>query len=123
MEPFDFVNRANAEFIDRLWEQYRKDPRSVSEQWQAFFDVEQPLTASADTNSTAIDHSLIVRSTGIRPEVPNNLSRRFRSSASYALARALGMRLARKITWLRQFRNHSNPTVQTGVQTIVARYD
>src|SRR3954465_11527439 len=37
MEPFDFVNRANAEFIDRLWEQYRKDPRSVSEQWQAFF--------------------------------------------------------------------------------------
>src|SRR5215218_3812180 len=37
MEPFDFVNRANADFIDRLFEQYRKDPRSVSEQWQAFF--------------------------------------------------------------------------------------
>jgi hypothetical protein len=37
-------------------------------------DVEQPLTASADANSAAIDHSLIVRSTGIRPEVPNNLS-------------------------------------------------
>lgn len=37
MEPFDFVNRSNAEYIDRLHEQYRKDPRSVPEQWQAFF--------------------------------------------------------------------------------------
>ncbi|HEY1628341.1 MAG TPA: thiamine pyrophosphate-dependent enzyme, partial [Tepidisphaeraceae bacterium] len=37
MEPFDFVNRANAEYIDRLQEQYLKDPRSVPENWQAFF--------------------------------------------------------------------------------------
>src|SRR3954466_11432302 len=37
MEPFDFVNRANAEYIDRAYERYRKDPRSVNEQWQAFF--------------------------------------------------------------------------------------
>jgi hypothetical protein len=57
-------------------------------------------------NSAAIDHSLIVRSTGIRPEVPNNLSRRFRSPA--VLATTLGMRLARYFVWLRQFRNHSN---------------
>jgi hypothetical protein len=82
-------------------------------------EVEQPLTASADTNSAAIDHSLIVRSTGIRPEVPKYLSRRFRSLASGVLARAFGTRLARKIVWLRQFRNLSNP----GVQTIVARND
>jgi 2-oxoglutarate dehydrogenase E1 component len=37
MQPLDFVNRANADFIDRLFEQYRKDPRSVSDAWQAFF--------------------------------------------------------------------------------------
>src|SRR5215471_13539740 len=37
MEPFDFVNRANAEYIDRLHEQYLKDPRSVSDHWRAFF--------------------------------------------------------------------------------------
>src|SRR5580765_3075556 len=36
-EPFDFVNRANAEYIDQLHEQYLKDPRSVPEQWRAFF--------------------------------------------------------------------------------------
>ncbi|HEY7090772.1 MAG TPA: 2-oxoglutarate dehydrogenase E1 component [Tepidisphaeraceae bacterium] len=36
-EPFDFVNRANAEFIDRVYQQYLKDPRSVSEQWRTFF--------------------------------------------------------------------------------------
>ncbi len=36
-EPFDFVNRANAEYIDQLHDQYLKDPRSVPEQWRAFF--------------------------------------------------------------------------------------
>jgi 2-oxoglutarate dehydrogenase E1 component len=37
METFDFVNRANAEYIDRLYEQYQKDPRSVDDHWKAFF--------------------------------------------------------------------------------------
>ncbi len=37
MEPFDFVNRANAEYIDRLHQQYLREPRSVSENWRAFF--------------------------------------------------------------------------------------
>jgi 2-oxoglutarate dehydrogenase E1 component len=34
---FDFVNRANAEYIDQLHAQYQKDPRSIPEQWRAFF--------------------------------------------------------------------------------------
>ncbi|NOJ40463.1 hypothetical protein [Bradyrhizobium australiense] len=33
--------------------------------------VEQPPSANADANSAAIDHRLIVRLTGIRPEIPN----------------------------------------------------
>jgi 2-oxoglutarate dehydrogenase E1 component len=37
MQSFDFVNRANSEFIDQLYQRYRKDPRSVDEQWRAFF--------------------------------------------------------------------------------------
>ena len=36
-EPFDFVNRANAEYIDQLYQQYQRDPRSVDTTWQAFF--------------------------------------------------------------------------------------
>jgi 2-oxoglutarate dehydrogenase E1 component len=36
-EPFDFVNRANAEYIDRMYEQYQRDPRGVDAHWQAFF--------------------------------------------------------------------------------------
>jgi 2-oxoglutarate dehydrogenase E1 component len=48
-EPFDFVNRANAEYIDQLHEQYLKDPRSVPEQWRAFFaGFEVGLERSAD---------------------------------------------------------------------------
>ena len=37
MDTFDFVNRANAEYIDRLYQQYQKDPRSVDDHWKAFF--------------------------------------------------------------------------------------
>jgi hypothetical protein len=34
-------------------------------------EVEQPPSAKADANRATIDHCLIVRSNGIRPEVPN----------------------------------------------------
>ncbi len=37
MDNFDFVNRDNAEYIDRLYQQYQKDPRSVDDHWKAFF--------------------------------------------------------------------------------------
>jgi 2-oxoglutarate dehydrogenase E1 component len=37
MEPFDFDSRANADYIEQLHQQYLKDPRSVSENWRAFF--------------------------------------------------------------------------------------
>ena len=37
MKPFDIINRANADYIDRLHQQYLKDPHSVDELWQAFF--------------------------------------------------------------------------------------
>src|ERR1700761_4982801 len=37
MDTFDFVNRANADYIDRLYQQYQKDPRSVDDHWKAFF--------------------------------------------------------------------------------------
>jgi len=37
IESYDVANRANAEYIDSLYLQYQRDPRSVSPQWQAFF--------------------------------------------------------------------------------------
>lgn len=37
MDLFDFVNRANADYIERLQQQYQKDPSSVPEQWRGFF--------------------------------------------------------------------------------------
>ncbi len=53
MEPFDFVNRANAEYIDRVYERYRKDPRSVNENWQAFFAGFQAGLGRADLPAAA----------------------------------------------------------------------
>jgi 2-oxoglutarate dehydrogenase E1 component len=40
MQPptaFDFVNRANADYIDQMQQRYQRDPRSVPDAWQAFF--------------------------------------------------------------------------------------
>src|ERR1700744_6476220 len=37
MESFDIVNRGNADYIDRLYQEYQSDVRSVDSYWQAFF--------------------------------------------------------------------------------------
>jgi len=37
MERFNFVNPANAEYIEQLYSQYQQDPDSVEEQWKLFF--------------------------------------------------------------------------------------
>jgi 2-oxoglutarate dehydrogenase E1 component len=37
MDAFDFVNRANADYVDQLYQQYLKDPRDVEPHWQAYF--------------------------------------------------------------------------------------
>jgi 2-oxoglutarate dehydrogenase E1 component len=37
MQTPDFANRENAEYIERLYEQFQQDPSSVSESWRSFF--------------------------------------------------------------------------------------
>jgi 2-oxoglutarate dehydrogenase E1 component len=37
MKPFDFATQANADYVDQLFEQYRKDPKSVDPDWAKFF--------------------------------------------------------------------------------------
>jgi 2-oxoglutarate dehydrogenase E1 component len=37
MEPLDFINRANADYIDQLYQRYQSDSRSVDAYWRAFF--------------------------------------------------------------------------------------
>src|SRR4051812_42055390 len=37
MQRFDIFRRANAEYIEQLYEQYRQDPESVDETWRAYF--------------------------------------------------------------------------------------
>src|SRR5882762_166489 len=41
----DFVNRANTEYIDQLYQRYQTDPRSIDPEWREFFsrmDYETP---------------------------------------------------------------------------------
>jgi 2-oxoglutarate dehydrogenase E1 component len=37
MDPYDIINRGNADYIDRLYQLYQSDARSVDAYWQAFF--------------------------------------------------------------------------------------
>ncbi|CAA9444835.1 MAG: 2-oxoglutarate dehydrogenase E1 component [uncultured Phycisphaerae bacterium] len=37
MDRLDFVTRVNPEYVDRLYEQYQRDPRSVDESWRQTF--------------------------------------------------------------------------------------
>jgi 2-oxoglutarate dehydrogenase E1 component len=59
MDTFDFVNRANAEYIERMYQQYQKDPRSLEERWQAFFagfELGLDRTAGASTPPVSEPH-------------------------------------------------------------------
>ncbi len=56
MDTFDFVNRANAEYIDRLYQQYQKDPRSVEDHWKAFFaGFELGLDRTASSTAPSVE--------------------------------------------------------------------
>src|SRR5580658_2685067 len=72
MDTFDFVNRENSEYVDRMYQQYQRDPRSVDPRWQAFFagfdlgldrtaaGATPPPTEAADTDwSTAGVYDLV----------------------------------------------------------------
>jgi 2-oxoglutarate dehydrogenase E1 component len=51
---FDFVNRSNADYIDRLYQDYQKDPRSVEEPWRSYFaGFEAGLGRSLDEGNLA----------------------------------------------------------------------
>ncbi len=37
MDQFDVISRANSEYLERLYQRFQADPRSVDEKWRAFF--------------------------------------------------------------------------------------
>jgi 2-oxoglutarate dehydrogenase E1 component len=61
MDIFDFVNRANSDYIDRLYQQYQADPRALEPHWQAFF--------------AGFDHG--TSRSGATPGSPTGITRRF----------------------------------------------
>jgi 2-oxoglutarate dehydrogenase E1 component len=47
MHALDFLDRANAEYLERLHAQYERDPQSVDGQWRAFFAGFEASSSSA----------------------------------------------------------------------------
>ncbi|MEX2174003.1 MAG: 2-oxoglutarate dehydrogenase E1 component [Pirellulaceae bacterium] len=54
MQPLDFFHRANADYLERLHAQYRRDPHSVGREWQAFFAGFQAGSESSPTTRRPI---------------------------------------------------------------------
>jgi 2-oxoglutarate dehydrogenase E1 component len=55
MHAMDFVNRENVDYIDRLYQQYHSDPKSVDAYWQAFFAGFEAAGGTLDTLAGAFD--------------------------------------------------------------------
>ena len=49
------LSGANADYLERLYEKYRRNPDAVSPEWRAFFEREAGQTAAADGPSWARD--------------------------------------------------------------------
>ncbi|HWB53481.1 MAG TPA: 2-oxoglutarate dehydrogenase E1 component [Tepidisphaeraceae bacterium] len=54
MDPFDFINRANADYIERLYQTYKSDPRLLEPHWKAFFAGFDLGNARAGTSPAAM---------------------------------------------------------------------
>ncbi|HMO24668.1 MAG TPA: thiamine pyrophosphate-dependent enzyme [Tepidisphaeraceae bacterium] len=62
MQPFDLSTQSNIDYIEQLYQQYRKDPGSVSEVWRAYFAgfelaggrTPAPLSAIPGTDGEAV---------------------------------------------------------------------
>lgn len=48
MASFDFVNRGNAEYIEQLYQQYKRNPDSVDQVWRAYFSGFETGAARTD---------------------------------------------------------------------------
>ena len=53
MDRFDIVTRLNPEYVDRLYDQYQRDPRSVDETWREMFAEMDGVPGAKRANSAS----------------------------------------------------------------------
>ena len=73
MELFDFFSRANAEYIEQLYEQYKTNPESIDERWAVFF-----AGFEAGTGPNSILEKLLSSKSGSPAEGVNHLVHSYR---------------------------------------------
>ena len=68
MRPIDIASRSNAEYIDELYNRYRRDPRSVDDYWRSYFaGFELGLARSDGAGAVEISQSV---SDDTEPQTP-----------------------------------------------------
>jgi len=55
METLDIIGRANADYLDRLYEQYQQDPHGMDPYWRAFFAGFEAAGGKVGTLAAAFD--------------------------------------------------------------------
>jgi 2-oxoglutarate dehydrogenase E1 component len=61
----DFINRANADYVDALYQQYLREPRSVEEHWALFFAGFEAANGNGVHAATAAVQPVAARNIGI----------------------------------------------------------
>jgi 2-oxoglutarate dehydrogenase E1 component len=61
----DFINRSNAEYVDHLYRQYRRDPASVDERWALFFAGFEAAGNGAGAAKAEASRPLAARNIGV----------------------------------------------------------
>ncbi|MFN4241987.1 MAG: 2-oxoglutarate dehydrogenase E1 component [Tepidisphaerales bacterium] len=66
MKPYDFATQANTDYVEQLYQQYRKDPQSVDAEWRTFFaGFELGLTTPAAAEGATSAESAGAESAGV----------------------------------------------------------
>ncbi|MBT1704275.1 2-oxoglutarate dehydrogenase E1 component [Chryseosolibacter indicus] len=97
MDNFSYISNADVGYIDQLYQNYKKDPLSVDQTWQKFFEgfdfsQQHQVSNGNGTSTTAVADSLSIKETQVR-----NLIFAYRSFGH----------LASKTNPVRERRNHN----------------
>src|SRR5688572_30084769 len=67
MDRYSYISNADVGYVDQLYQNYKKDPASVDQTWQKFFEgYEFSTQRYGDNGHTAVDDAVSIKETKVR---------------------------------------------------------
>ncbi|MEJ2006093.1 MAG: thiamine pyrophosphate-dependent enzyme, partial [Cyclobacteriaceae bacterium] len=85
MDSYSYISNAHGSYIDQLYADYKKDPDSVDESWQKFFEGFE-FSLEKGFNGTAVEAEVSDKETAVR-----NLIHAYRSRAHLKVGQEIGL--------------------------------